>query len=450
MFDALSVLVLLMVCALSLFREGWSLALVMSMFAFEQVLQASLPIFTQIPALGNIIVGVVVLGAAFRSSQLHPRPFVGYANAGWLFCILIFAFAATSLLWTPSLATAWPLTRWGLPYFVLFIILAPLLISDMASVAKFLTASLILGTIVACLIIFNPKFTVHLGRLGISLDALVRSNPLAMGEIAGCIMILSVLWRGSRLSPLALLIRCSALLIGTLLCLQSGSRGQLVFAVLIAVCLYPLSVRLKSAWTFLGTALALLFVGSVLAWLVPQVLGFQEISRWDAGSLEGGVSVRLQNVWDILGVFLVSPVAWIIGLGFNAFAGITTASSEPYSHVLFIDILAEQGLLAFVCLVLFLWCVQRDLRKLWKMFSDAPVQRSSLASLLGLFLYQLLIVNKQGYLWASLSFFLLGILIIRLRIRVDEGIDPLPAEFVSGDFESSQPAEEFYVLSPDQ
>jgi hypothetical protein len=40
-----------------------------------------------------------------------------------------------------------------------------------------------------------------------------------------------------------------------------------------------------------------------------------------------------------------------------------------------------------------------------------------------------LLVNKQGYLWASVLFFLLGILIVRLRTRVAHGLD----EQVEGD-----------------
>lgn len=450
MFDVLSILAFVVACVLAVTRDGWGLALVMTMFAFEQVLQASFPIFTQIPALGNIIIGAVVVGAVYRSLQTYPSPFVGYLNLGWIVCVPIFLMACASLLWTPSFGTAWSLTRWGLPYFILFIIAAPLLVSSRASVAKFLTATLLVGTAVTLLIILNPKFTVYRGRLGISLDALVRSNPLAMGEVAGTVVIIAALWIGTRVSLLFVMVRFVALVAGALLCFQSGSRGQLVFAVLISIALYPLAVRLKNAVVFMGSAIALLFVTILLSWLVPQVLGFQEISRWDGGSLAGGVSVRTQNVIDVLGAFAVSPAAWVFGLGFNAFAGITTASSEPYSHVLFVDILAEQGVVAFVLLGLFLWAFQRDFRKLYGVCHDSPRERSSLVSLLGLFLYQTLLVNKQGYLWASVGFFLLGIIVVRLRARFDEGIDPPPEGAYSGDYEVSPFTAEAYAVSSDQ
>jgi len=447
MFEILSLILLFVACLLAMTREGWALALITAMFAFEQVLQASLPIFTQIPALGNIIIGTAAVAAAFRIVQVTPRPFEGYFTQAWICCVAICCVAALSLLWTPSFGTAWALTRWGLPYFVLFILVGPILITDRESVSKFLTAFVLLGTAITFLIVLNPQFTLFRGRLGINLDALVRSNPLAMGELAGCVMIVGALWRGTRGTAAFVVIRVIAVIAGAVLCFQSGSRGQIIFAVLITVALYPVAVRLKSVGVFLGSAIALLSVSSVLYWIVPQLLGFQEASRWDAGSLEGGVSVRFQNVLDIMTVFAVSPVAWMLGLGSNAFAGITTASSEPYSHVLFVDVLAEQGIPAFLILSWFLWVVLRDFRWLLREFRDSPRDRSSLASLFALFIYELLLVNKQGYLWASMVFFLLGVVIVRMRVRVAEGIDTQELSEYSDDVEPLEEAHPSHWLA---
>jgi len=429
MFEILSLILLVAACILGLTRDGWALALLLAMFAFEQVLQASLPIFVQIPSLGNIIIGLTVAGAAYRSLRLNPEPFNGYLSPAWICCVVIYLMAVVSILWTPSFGTAWALTRWGLPYFGLFVIVGPLLISGRGSIGKFLSAFLFLGKAITLLMLFNPRFTVYTGRLGINLDALTRSNPLAMGELAGCLMIVGALWRGQRNAALFVPIRLVALVLGALLCFQSGSRGQIIFAVLISLALYPVAVRLKSVWAFLGSALALIAVALVLGWLLPGLLGFQEVRRWDAGSIEGGISVRIQNVLDVARAFAFSPAAWIVGLGFNAFAGLTTASSEPYSHVLFVDILTEQGLPAFVLLCIYFWFVVREVRWLFGAFRDSPRDRAGLACLVGLYCYELLLVNKQGYLWASVLFFLLGILIVRLRTRVAHGLD----EQVEGD-----------------
>jgi hypothetical protein len=53
-----------------------------------------------------------------------------------------------------------------------------------------------------------------------------------------------------------------------------------------------------------------------------------------------------------------------------------------------------------------------------------------------MFAFQLLIVNKQGYLWMATLFFLPGVMITRLRLREERlDLDELEASTDNGDDE---------------
>ena len=90
--------------------------------------------------------------------------------------------------------------------------------------------------------------------------------------------------------------------------------------------------------------------------------------------------------------------------------------------VVTVDMLTELGIPVFV---LFCWWSLRVLRDgIWLLsrFGDDAVGRGTAALLLALYAYETLLVNKQGYLWAATLFFLVGILITRIRVR-EEALD---------------------------
>jgi hypothetical protein len=156
------------------------------------------------------------------------------------------------------------------------------------------------------------------------------------------------------------------------------------------------------------------------------VLGTDELRRWELSTLSGGVNTRVLNILDLFAAFANRPSAWLVGLGFNAFSWVSGANKEPYSHSLLVDMLTELGIPAFV---VFCWWSLRVLQDgLWliRRFGDDDAGRSTASLLMVLFIYETLLVNKQGYLWAATLYFLVGIMITRVRVR-EEALD---AEFV--------------------
>jgi hypothetical protein len=113
---------------------------------------------------------------------------------------------------------------------------APLLIDDVESLERFLLGFLLIGTCTCVLIILSPGFNVKNGRLGIDIGGGFRTNPLAIGELGGMLLMTGVLCTRPAGSVVASsVLRTAACLFGGYLALQSGSRGQLIFALLISM-----------------------------------------------------------------------------------------------------------------------------------------------------------------------------------------------------------------------
>lgn len=419
MFEIITVGTFAIACIMGAFSPAWALALVMSMYAFEQALQASSGIFLRILPLANVCVAASAATCAFRCIFSQNRPFVGYITSVWIGVAALLLWSAISLLWTPAFQAALGLTTWGLPYVILFMVISPILIDELVVFEKFFRAFLILGSIICAIILTNPQFTFLSGRLGVNLNALVRTNPLAMGELGGTLMLVAALFQLGFKSFFFNILRIGAFFLGAILALQSGSRGQIVFAVILSVAFYPLSTKVKNLLGFLGTSVGLLILVPLVLLIAQKILGSAEIRRWDADVIAGGTSVRIANVLDLFNAFLHHPAAWFIGLGSNAFTAISAANSEPYSHVLFVDVLTELGIPMFILLFIILSITARDARWLFRRFANDPIGRASISVLLALLAYQIFLVNKQGYLWAATSFYFYVVAITRLRLRTE-------------------------------
>lgn len=93
----------------------------------------------------------------------------------------------------------------------------------------------------------------------------------------------------------------------------------------------------------------------------------------------------------------------------NAFTSLT-GSQEPYSHSIFLDVLVEMGLVSFCLMLVCIWNIFKQSLGILNSYADQSDLRSAAAVLVTLCVYQILLMNKQGQLWASqhtLVYFLL-------------------------------------------
>src|SRR5262245_40302657 len=133
---------------LILVRPMWAFVLVMVIFALEQLLQSYIGAFVENQALFNYIVAIVAsLAAILRILRRDPVT-SGLANP------VTYLIYAQLLLWmvamtySPVPDAAWTNFKDAWPYLVLFIIITPLLVSDLREAHASLLGILIVGSII--------------------------------------------------------------------------------------------------------------------------------------------------------------------------------------------------------------------------------------------------------------------------------------------------------------
>jgi hypothetical protein len=141
------------------------------------------------------------------------------------------------------------------------------------------------------------------------------------------------------------------------------------------------------------------------------------LRRWQGDVLSAGVEVRRLNMLDLFKGFGENPLAWIFGLGWNAFSSYSESVKEPYSHSIIVDVLCELGIPALIAFGYLLGAVVRSSLALFRRWSGSDLERSAVTVFVALAAYQLLLANKQGYLWGVGLSFLHWILLVRVDAR---------------------------------
>ncbi len=429
-----------MLCIMGLLRPIWALVLMLVMFALKVVLQANLEIFVAQSLLTNFVVAGVVFFATLVTIMRTPRPLLGHLTSSLALLLIILAWSVVSLLWSPTASTP-PnegiyIIIEGYPYLIITVLLGPILVTSMAAWREATTLMLFVGTLVAIAILTSPEITVKMGRIGFTIDALRRTSPLALGQMGGMLAIFAALSAGGRASALQALVRLAAFICGALLCLFSGSRGQAVFMLVAIAAFLPMARPLRSMGAYLATVAVgfAVAIGSYAAFTF--VSGQTDIDRWTSSAIVGATALRQWSVIQLLSAFLQSPQSWLIGLGYNAFSSLEGVGDLGYVHNLFVEVLCELGVPAFVLLILFIRRSVRATVALFRMYRHHPAERSALAILAAMTCFQGLIGLKESNLWASWSFFAFALILVRLQVRetelggawLDDEQESLPAE----------------------
>jgi hypothetical protein len=308
----------------------------------------------------------------------------------------------------------------SIPYFLVFVVAAPLLMTSVASWRQTCSVLLWVGPIIAATILFNPELAIRGGRLGTTLEGAARSSPLALSQAGGVIAIVGALAVTPQGARIGALLRWAAFVGGTAVTLLSGTRGQAVFAAVCIVIAFPISRPLLNPKSFVSVVVSGALMVLVAIFVFDFALTQTDNDRWKANAVVSGTNVRLYNALELLTAFADTPSAWFIGLGFNAFSAICGDPREGYSHNLYVDILCELGVPMFLLFAGSLMGCLHQARRLIKIHADSPVDRAAVATLIALATYSLLIAGKEGNLWASFSVYMYLAIIARLGVR--EGV----------------------------
>jgi hypothetical protein len=405
-----------LVFLIALNRPAWAVAVVLIMFPIEQSLQASSSFFRTHGSLANFSVGSLVVlslvGAFLRGKLVWSR----WITPSLVTTALLYGWAGLSVLWTFSPEWLAEYIRWTSPYIMVSIGLAPLLVGSLDDLKELRIALLVIGTVVALLIIANPNFQFVEGRLVVNVDVDSRTNPLAIGALGGLLVLLSILGPAKERHQAILVLRIVAFVAGLGLGFMSGSRGEVIAGILGAALFLPMARRINNPAQFFGTlGVALAFLVGVLV-IRSFFVGADNSERWSSESILFGSAGRLENAVDLGAHYLQRPMFWLIGLGSAAFHDLPTRSGDPYSHVMVADLIFELGLPGVVmAITLALITITRS-RSLFAQINDQPESRALVTFLSAFVVYQFVLANKAGIIWAQYDLFFGLCLIGRLSL----------------------------------
>ncbi len=380
-----------------LWRPQWAIVLVVLMFPVEQLLQSYVPVLMTYPWILNVLIGVIALLAVATSFFRQQPVFTNSVNLAAMATLGIFVIATFGLLWTPGKETAVSYMRAGIPYYGLMLVLAPLLMRDLEDFRKILIPIMWLGAIIAVLIMVNPSSSYYSGRLsldlGMSGDG--RGNVLALGHLGGVMVLISVLYRPPRPSVVVTLIRIAAFIIGFGLSIGSGSRGQVLGAIVAGVLFFPISRRLANPKQFALTVVSFGIVVIGFYLVLSMFIGDQNRERWDIWQMIVDITGRFDMVMALLGEFLSNPGYWIFGLGPFSYEPLSN-SSATYVHNIAAEILCDEGIVGFILFLLMLWVTYKSGRIVWQAYRSDMIYRQTTAVLGALAAFTLFLALKQG------------------------------------------------------
>jgi hypothetical protein len=407
----------------ALTRGPWALLLVLLQFPAEQLLQSYYVFFVANPEAFNIAVGLISGTAVLVTLLRESGAMASFLNTGSVALWVYVAYAAVTVLWSP-LTNARPFPSGAIAYVVLFLVIGPILLNGTRDLRTLMTISLVLGTVLGLLIVSNPNAEFIRGRYVLrfaSMGSATDSNPLAMADLGGYIAIISVLSRFQGAALLWFFIRGFAVLIGTILLLDSGSRGQVIMAGVVIVAFYPIAHQIEDVRRFIGRVVLLGLVVIAVLFASQYLSAAGTERRWESDAVLEASQGRIANIGILLSAWFKDPTKWLQGLGNGAFASLDTGSRQPYVHNVLAEALGEFGIVGLVLLGTALMSAVIAGRRLFVRFATFPFERADVAALLATATFSFLVSNKQGNIWVSMPTFMLLILVIRFeRITRDE------------------------------
>jgi O-antigen ligase len=377
------------------------------MFALEQFLQSQHRIFCIYPILLNAL-PVLIAGYAILSRNLRDAQPLRIGTTHSL-VLLLALWAIFSVSWSvaPEESTA-KLLRFA-PYFAGFCIVGPLCVRSVSDLADLFKAYLIVGAPLALGLSQVPMY----GR-GIVLSNMTLGNPLAVGSFGAALSIIAVLsaWTTKKFLVKTLLFAIAVL--GIVVCLRSGSRGQLIAAGISMVAGSYFVLRTIKRVDIASFAVALIIMGAGVVYVVPKYLTveYNVGKRWEAEGLrEAIVEARLERAASLLKHYeKAGPAFWIVGLG--------TSSSYKllggYCHIVPVEVLCELGIIGFAIFAT-VQCQGLALGlRLLRSPSISLASRTALACMISLFASDFVLQFKQGSLLGSYS--LLSCVIVLSRV----------------------------------
>ncbi|VAW62705.1 hypothetical protein MNBD_GAMMA11-232 [hydrothermal vent metagenome] len=407
MYLLIYILVIAAVLAVSYRRPAVAFSFMLCTFGFEQWLQSKDVFFVVNSSLVNIVSGIVVLYALMIKVKKNGNIIKDYPTEAYLILLLYF-YAFVSVLWSPvpeiSSDNAFQLS----PYILLMTVLSPLLINDKEDIYDALVFMILFGGGLSVLLLFFTEWgyrTIVLAVTGFN----VKTNPLAIANLAGYVLLASVLLNLKNKSKLWLLVRVFLLVISLAIAVKTGSRGQFLLMLIVSLVFLPVSRQINRIKRLVPLLITVAFTLVIAYWAMSEFIG--EDTRWDMSRMENDVGGRYDAAFRLIERWYSSAGNLLFGLG-------SSASYDPsifgfYTHIVPMEIIGELGAFGFLIYLSILYLTFKKSRISLKKIGDDMLKKGAFAALSGLVVFEFLLSFKQGSFLGSSIFF--GLLVALAR-----------------------------------
>ena len=410
----LLVITTLITCLFAVKRPWAAAALLIVLLPLEQVLQGYFVFlrYGSASSLVNVVIGVVALISWLHSRLVAPTSTTLLQCKVLLISAALLAWSFVTCAWSPSSENALDIITKGFPYYVAVVVVGSQLISTLPDLRRCLYLVLLLGILINVSFLLNPEFTFRDGRLGFDFGGGYRSSSLAIGESGAIAMIIAVVMREADSKRFLWLVRSAGALLGAVVLIMSGARGQLIAGALVSAAFYPLATSQRNIQrTIWSVCLITLFL--VAGWFIFEsvlsMLPTFASTRFSSQEILYGASSasgRIGNVNALFSAWLQSPLAPFVGLGYLAFGSVTGGSAlEEYCHNVYAEVIFELGIPGVVCMAGAIYMGMKSAIRLYKSSTLEPSNLTTAAMILALIVYEAILLAKQGSLWGSYMFF---------------------------------------------
>ena len=314
------------------------------MFGVEQFFQTRSAIFLDRSQIVNLGVGVVAVLAAtsWLAGNLHRFKMDKIQIA----CLALVLFSQVSQFWTIApKAFAQHYSREPLPYYVLYLLVAPILTQGKRAIRSGVWATLYIGIPLVFLIVFFVEWS---GR-GIALAKPVMEKgqlrlytpPLALASLASFVGIMCVVLKPKN--TLWKVVHVVTFALSSYIVYRTQSRGQLVALGFVTLIFYPIANQASRLKGLFFTLAGFVIIGLSL-YLVFSYFDLGGVNRWNESSIRRATEGRVYMVTALLDSWYQSgPFHMMFGLG--SAAGWKTSGFAVHNFPA--EMLGELGLVGF-------------------------------------------------------------------------------------------------------
>ena len=380
--------------AVAIVRPWLAFVLIVCFPVIEQALQGYFPVMiTYLTLFNYLIAGIVAVSLVVRFAS-NPGMLAGALNPVSKTIMLLLGLSWISLFWTPELENGLMLTVNRFQYTLLYIIMAPLLITSLDDFRRLRLPLIALGCLALLGILFGPKTMFYGTRLMIQYSTTEVANANALGELGALIMVFAVLTTQTGVGRLVVPFQAVAAVFGIGMGLLSGARGQVLAGGLIAFLFFPVARKVKNSFGYLGIGIGAAFVILLLFISVQVFITSDNLDRWSLNSLTDGFELRFLIVSEALKPWVTSPLNWFFGRGAGAFVTSGLVDTYPHNHI--IEALTEMGIVGLFLYLMVLFFTIKSAIGLFNLYRDDSNMRSAVAVLCAVAIFFFLISLKQG------------------------------------------------------